>query len=91
MRQTLSQLVQAYLSMLQACSCVELCHHWYASALVELHRSTGDHASLRHMPSGDGSITLVEIPPSLKELATGNARQVHVHAGIDEQLCILFT
>ena len=59
--------------MLQVCGCLELCHRWYTSALVALHRDTASHATrLRHMPSADGSITGVDMPHSLREIATGN-------------------
>ena len=71
MRQALSLLIKSFLSILRACSSLELCHYWYTSALVELHSHTGEHTSHRHMPNTDGSVSGIVIPPSMKETVTG--------------------
>ena len=84
--------------MLQVCGCLELCHRWYASALVVLHRDTASHTTrLRHMPSADGSTTGVDMPHSLREIATGNVcwcaavyMYAHVHGHVCTCACTYF-
>ena len=55
--------------MLWGANSLDLCRGWYSRSLVQLHCNSGACPSIRHMPCVDGTITQLQMPPSLLQLS----------------------
>ena len=84
-RLNISYLIHSYLTMMYASSSSSLCHDWYTTALIELHRTSGIHS--QSMPNKDGSLERVKMPASLKKVSDANTPNGTVDAYIHVCVC----